>query len=237
MALVNQKIERLPRSLVDKFSAVSTPHISDFLDKTSAMISDIRPVYAEAHITGSALTVKSIGGGVLPVAKAITTAMPGDVLVIDAHGNKNLAVMGELMTTDAMSRGIVGAVVDGCVRDVEAIKRLNFPVFARGVVPNVGTTKFTGEINGNIQCGGVEVKPGDVIVGDENGVVVVPREKAEAALTYGTKKMVYEEKLIEESKKTGKLIHEMLGYTTKLWDECWEKENAAKKRILAYDTS
>lgn len=236
MASAHEKVDSFPESFIAEFKCVSTPHISDFLDKTRAMVSDIKPMFPGARIAGSALTVKSIGVGALPVVKAISIARPGDVLVVDAHGNTNLAVMGELCTTDAMSMGIVGAVVDGCVRDIEAMKRLEFPVFAKGIVPNVGTSRFTGEINGTIQCGGVEVNPGDVVVGDDNGVVVVPREKAKEALIYGKKKTVYEKKLIEESRRTGKLIYDTIGWF-KMWDELYEKENASKKRILEFDTS
>ena len=115
--------------------------------------------------------------------KAMEQANPGDVIVCDAGGITDVIMMGELMSTRMQARGVAGAIVDGSVRDTEGIRRLKFPVFSKGIVPRAGTFAHIGEVGGAICLGRVVVTPGDWIVADEMGVVVIPRAKLLQAYT------------------------------------------------------
>jgi regulator of RNase E activity RraA len=148
------------------------------------MVSDIHPV-TDPHlqILGPALTVKVFPGDNLMVHKALDVAEPGDVVVVDASSSSLTAVLGDLVSTKARHRGIAGFVVDGLIRDLPGIRALgDFPVFARGVTPIGPLHRGPGEIGYAICAGGIVVHPGDVIVGDPNGVAVVPRDIADDLL-------------------------------------------------------
>jgi len=110
--------------------------------------------------------------------EAIDTAQSGDVIVIYNGGSDRVAPWGELATLSCLNKGVAGVVIDGAVRDIDDIRKLEFPVYARAVVPNAGEPKGFGEINAEISCAGQTVRPGDYIVGDDNGIVVVPKERA-----------------------------------------------------------
>jgi regulator of RNase E activity RraA len=131
------------------------------------------------RLVGPACTVKTYPGDNLMVHKSLDIAKPGDVIVIDTSGSSMGAVLGDLVSTKARHRGVAGFVVDGLIRDLPGIRDLgDFPVFARGVTPIGPLHRGPGEINYPISAGGIVVNPGDLIVGDLNGVVVVPREIA-----------------------------------------------------------
>ena len=135
------------------------------------------------RICGPALTVKVYPGDNLMVHKSLDLAQPGDVVVVDTSSSSLTAVLGDLVSTKARHRGVQGFVVDGLIRDLPAIRALgDFPVFARGVTPIGPLHRGPGELNHPISCGGIVVNPGDVIVGDLNGVVVVPRDIADELL-------------------------------------------------------
>ena len=171
--------KRPPRSIVSEFDKLFSGAISDAMNLLGAMVSEIKPIFNEIKIVGTAITVVTHVGDTLTLVKAIDLAQPGDVIVIDGRGHKDSAIWGGLMARSAMKQGVVGVVVDGAVRDVAEIRQLQFPVFARGIVPNNGTEGYLGKINVPIQCGGVTVRPGDIIFGDDDGVVVTPQEMAE----------------------------------------------------------
>ena len=116
------------------------------------------------------------------IHRALTDAEPGSVLVVDAQGGTARAVWGAVMTTAAIERGIVGAVIDGAVRDIDEIASMDFPVFARATCPAGPHKGFRGVHGVPVQCGGVVTNPGDIVVGDADGVTVVPADRAEAAL-------------------------------------------------------
>jgi len=162
------------------FRAFETPDISDLLNRLYTMSSRIRNVTDHSlKIIGPACTVKVFPGDNLMVHKALDVARPGDVIVVDAAGQFTTAVLGDLVSTKARHRGVAGFVVDGLVRDIPAIRTLgDFPVFAQGITPIGPLHRGPGEINFPVSVGGVVVNPGDLIVGDLNGVVVVPRESA-----------------------------------------------------------
>ncbi|SRR5579883_235244 len=170
----------LPRpnmDVVEMFSEFSSADISDQLNRLYGVESSIRRIAGpDRPLIGPACTVKVFPGDNLMVHKALDVAKPGDVVVVDAGGSIKNAVLGDIISTKARHRGIAGFVVDGYVRDASAIRSLDFPVYARGENMIGPLHRGPGEINFPICCGGIVVSPGDIIVADAGGVVVVPRD-------------------------------------------------------------
>ena len=160
------------------FAEFDTPRISDLMNRLFTMSPDIKPMTDRGlRILGPACTVKVYPGDNLMVHKSLDIAKPGDVIVVDSSGSTLTAVLGGLVSTKARHRGIAGFVVDGLIRDLSQVVQLgDFPVFARGLTPIGPLHRGPGEINFPVSVGGIVVHPGDIIVGDENGVVVVPRD-------------------------------------------------------------
>lgn len=177
---VRYAIERPDPDLASGLAEFETPAISDLMNRLYTMDVGIRSLTdPDLRLVGPACTVRVFPGDNLMVHKALDVAQPGDVVVIDAGSSTMNAVLGDLISTKARHHGIAGFVVDGLIRDLPAILRLgNFPVFARGVTPIGPLHRGPGEINYPISAGGIVVHPGDVIVADLNGVVVVPRDIA-----------------------------------------------------------
>jgi 3-hexulose-6-phosphate synthase/6-phospho-3-hexuloisomerase len=155
---------------------VSTCNISDAMHRKGAM-RGILPINLGTKIVGRAVTVQTFAGDWAKPVEAIDQSGPGDVLVI-YNGSNFIAPWGGLATLSCKNRGVEGAVIDGAVRDVDEIRALKYPIFAQAITPNAGDPKGMGEINSEITCAGQTVKPGDIIVGDESGVVVIPKERA-----------------------------------------------------------
>ena len=153
-----------------------TPEISDLMNRLYAIDPAIHLISNPSHrICAPACTVKVFPGDNLMVHKSLDVLEKGDVVLIDAGGSAMNAVLGDLISTKARHRGCAGFVVDGLVRDLPSVRELNFPIFARGTSPIGPLHRGPGEINFPICCGGVVVNPGDIIVGDAMGVVVVPQ--------------------------------------------------------------
>lgn len=202
---IGPDFERPKTSLLEKLKAFGTPPISDGLNKTGTMSYKMKPIWEGLRIAGPAMTVKCSPADNLMLHKAISMARAGDVLVVDTGSTMEYAIMGELMASAAQKMQIGGIVVDGCVRDITQLKEKHSPVFAMGIVPSAGFKDGPGEINTVIVCGGVVVHPGDIIVGDENGVVVVPPALVEEIIANTEKKLAYEKKRIEEI-EAGKVV-------------------------------
>jgi len=179
-----EAIERPPADLVSELGQFPTPDISDEMNRLYAMNSAIRPMCdPQLRLVGPACTVKVFPGDNLMVHKSLDIAQPGDVVVVDASSSTVNAVLGDLVSTKARHRGIAGFIIDGLVRDIPAIRRLgDFPVFARGITPIGPLHRGPGEVNYPIAAGGIVVNPGDLIIADESGVVVVPRESIASIL-------------------------------------------------------
>ena len=178
---IRTEIKRPDAELVARFGAYDTPSISDRMNRLYTMSPGIRNLTdQDLQILGPACTVKVYPGDNLMVHKALDVARPGDVVVIDTSSSMMTAVLGDLISTKARHRGIAGFVVDGLIRDLGAIRALgDFPVFACGVTPKGPLHRGPGEINYPVSAGGIVVYPGDIIVGDLSGVVVVPAEIAD----------------------------------------------------------
>lgn len=176
---IRVEISRLDPAIMRTFAEFPTPDISDLLNRLYAVDPNIVCLTGRHHqLCGPACTVKVFPGDNLMVHKALDVAKPGDIVVIDAHGSPMNAVLGDLISTKAKHRGIAGFVVDGFVRDLPDILELDLPVFARGATPIGPLHRGPGEINYPICCGGVVVNPGDLVVADGAGAVVIPREIA-----------------------------------------------------------
>jgi len=166
--------------IADAFMKVSTANISDAMHRTGEL-RGLKPVWTgepgKLRFAGPAVTVRTYNGDWSAPVRAIDHAKPGDVIVIDACQGET-AVWGELATHSCLSKGVVGVIIDGAVRDIDDIRKLEFPLFARHFTPTAGEPKGFGEINAPIEVCGRKVEPGDWIIGDESGVVVVPRDVA-----------------------------------------------------------
>lgn len=174
---IQRDIERPDPDVVSGLGAFETPDISDMMNRLYTMCTSITPQTVAQRILGPACTVKVFPGDNLMVHAALDIAQPGDVVVVDASASQMTAVLGDLVCTKARHRGIKGYVVDGLIRDLPQIDALgDVPVFARGVTPIGPLHRGPGEVNFAVSCGGIVVHPGDIIVGDRNGVVVVPKE-------------------------------------------------------------
>jgi len=181
-------IERPPRELVAGLGKLSPTTLSDVLTFESVMRLGIRPLWpGMPRIAGPAFTVRTAKHDNLMLHAAIYRAEPGDVIVVEA-GDDEMAVAGGNVCAVAQRRGVAGFVIDGVIRDLAESRANGFPLFARGVSPIPGAKDGPGEINGTITCGGVTVNPGDVIVADEEGIVVVPRAQAAEVLKKGDAK-------------------------------------------------
>lgn len=167
--------------LVNRFRELPVANIDDCMNRMAAVHQDIRPVN-NAKLLGPAFTVKVPQGDNLMFHKAMDLAMPGDVIVIDAGGMSNRAIFGELMINYCKLRGIAGVIVDGTIRDYDTLSQMDFPVYARGINPNGPYKNGPGEIGTTITFGGQVVRPGDIIAGDADGIIIIrPEEAAELA--------------------------------------------------------
>lgn len=157
------------------FADFGVPDISDHLNRLYAVDASIQCLSGgDRRLVGHACTVKVYPGDNLMVHKALDIAKPGDVIVVDAHGSRQNAVLGDTISMKAIHRGIAGFVIDGYVRDLTAIRALDFPVFARGDMPIGPLHRGPGEINYPVCCGGVAVCPGDLVIAERDGIVVLP---------------------------------------------------------------
>jgi len=175
-----------------------TPLLSDGLNKFNTMHPDIKPVASNTRAAGPALTVRMRPGDNLMLHKAIGLAKSGDIIVVDTCGSTSNSILGDLMATAAFAKGIAAVIIDGGIRDIAELKEKHYPVFARFVTPAVGDKDGPGEINLPISCGGVPVLPGDYIVADDNGVVVIPPEMIDAIIAGSKEKKAYEINRVRE---------------------------------------
>jgi 4-hydroxy-4-methyl-2-oxoglutarate aldolase len=172
---------RLDADLVERFVDVASSQLADAMGRFNFMDPGIQP-RTGLPLCGLAVTVHCRPADNLMVHKALDIAEPGDIIVVNTCGNVTSAVFGELMCTSAAAKRIGGIVVDGAIRDVDAITHMNMPAYSRSISPGGSDRDGPGEVNVPISCGGIVVSPGDVVVGDADGIAVVPREHAASVL-------------------------------------------------------
>lgn len=175
---VRAQWERPGSSLLASFASASSAQVADCMSRLGAMDVGIKPIWPSPRIVGSALTVWCHSGDNLMLHKALSIAQLGDIVVMNTQGNIGNSGFGELIAASAVKIGVRGVIVDGTVRDSEALQALKLPVYARGLSPNGCNKDGAGEVGAIIACGGVAVRPGDIIIADRDGVTVVPLEDA-----------------------------------------------------------
>lgn len=201
-----EEFERVDPALLKRFEEFSSAELCDGEIVYSAMDYHIKPMVTTKKIIGQAVTLKLLMGDSLLVTKAISLCKPGDILVIDGRGSGNNALWGDHRSLVCKYLGLSGVVMDGAFRDIDENEEIGFPIYARAVTAGTSTKNSNGEINVPISCGGVAVNPGDIVVGDRNGVVVIPPAYAEQVLEGARKKVEKMNRLAEEIRLTGKVI-------------------------------
>lgn len=205
---VRQCTMPVPPGALENSAGISAAVLADCMNCLYGMDGGIHSVTTlPRSVVGTACTVRLPPGDNLFVHVALEVALPGSVLVIDAAGDLRTAVVGSAVASKAAQRGIVGVVVDGVVRDIDGIREVGIPVFARGTVAQGPFHRGPGEVNYPVQCGGIVVNAGDLVVADASGVTVVPFESVETVLTaaqaFSRRDAAYSEKLRRGEFDTG----------------------------------
>ncbi|HXK03361.1 MAG TPA: methyltransferase [Verrucomicrobiae bacterium] len=182
------------------FGEASAAQVGDCMSRLGAMDAGIRPVWPGPRVIGAALTAWCHAGDNLMIHKALSLALPGDVLVVNTQGSGNSG-FGELLATSAVKAGVRAVVVDGTVRDAEALAAMGLPVYARGLCPNGCNKDGPGEVGTIIACGGVAVRPGDVVIADRDGVTVVPLDDALGVAALASEQIAREQRRLAEIAK------------------------------------
>jgi 4-hydroxy-4-methyl-2-oxoglutarate aldolase len=197
---VIRDFERVDAGLVEQAAAFPSSILADVAGRRGALHGRIAPLAPTMRFAGPALTVEVRPGDNLMIHAAMAIAKPGDVIVVDGKGDLHSALMGEIMCQQCVAIGVVGVVIDGAVRDSVAIRELGLPMYAAGLNPNGPTKNVAGRLNHSISIGGVTVHPGDLVVGDADGVTVVERDKAAAMLPLAAEKLAAETRRIADIK-------------------------------------
>ena len=193
--------------MIDRLLDIEVSALSDSDRSLPLVDRAIRPLVADVKMAGPAFTVTA-PGDLLPVYRALGEVPAGAVLVIDTQGTDR-AVLGEIFTTEAHRRGVAGIVVDGWCRDVSAIRRIGLPFYARGAVPNAVGAQDRTPLNGTVQCGGVEVEPGAIVFGDDDGILIAAADRIDAALP-GAESIIARERRVLAALRAGEPLHDHL---------------------------
>ncbi|MDF2875051.1 MAG: Dimethylmenaquinone methyltransferase [Sporomusa sp.] len=196
---IYNNIQRPPQELVEKFRGLPSSNIADNMGRLYCIGRQIKPLN-KVPLLGVAFTVKAPQGDNLMFHRALELAQPRDIIVVDGEGDLEHSLAGEMMIRTAMKRGLGGFVVDGCMRDYDAISELEFPIYARGITPQGPYKNGPGEINVPICCGGQVVMPGDILVGDMDGIVVIRPEDALELAELSIRKFNAEQQKIREDR-------------------------------------
>jgi len=197
-------------SVIEQLKTTPTTAISDVLKGMINLDPQIKPLKETYQIAGEAYTVKLAVGDNLHLLKALKEAKPGDILVVDVKGDTYRAIAGDFVVGMMQTLKLGGLVVDGVIRDLIDIKKLNFPVFSKGTTVSSGNKNGPGQTNVPISCGGVSVQPGDIVVGDVDGVVVIPKDEAATVLQKAEEKEAADEKREEKYGKNKETIYEYI---------------------------
>lgn len=205
---IRLRIDRPERARYERFLKYPTAVISDAFRKRQTLPPDIKPLYRPmAKVVGPAITVRATPGDEILALKAIEIAEPGDVIVVSGARSDRFSLWGGIMSTMAKVRGIAGLVTDGMVRDIEQTREVGLPVFCTGLTPAAPVMDVPpGELNLPISIGDVTVEPGDLVVGDEDGVVVVPRDELDAVAAAAEFRIEKEKRWLEEIHATRQMI-------------------------------
>lgn len=220
---IYKDFKRPDRELVQQFAGIPSSNIGDMLQRLSCMRHEIAP-FNDHPLLGVAFTVKAAAGDNLILQKALDLARPGDIIVVDGEGCKDRSLMGEMMMDYAAKRGIGGFVIDGAVRDANALKNGPIPFYASAVTPQGPYKNGPGEINVPIACGGQVVFPGDILVGDEDGIVVIRPEYAKELVELVHKKHAGEERELADRAGGNVSMEEMVAKHEAVYDPILEQK-------------
>lgn len=215
MYSINVSNKRVSRKLIDEFSKFGTALIADSMGRYGAMKPFIKPISYGKRMGGRAVTVQTYRSDNLMLHVALEMAQEGDVLVVDAGEITNAGLWGGLMTQMACIKKLAGVVIDGAVRDIEELIESGLPIYSKSISPLGGFKLDGGSVNVDISCGGVVVSPGDIIIGDDDGVAVIPIDRAEEVLKR-CKKNKEREDLISENMKKGISLFRQFGLAEQL---------------------
>lgn len=210
-----QRRRAVDLDLARQFLDVPVANVSDCMSRMTAAGARLRPMHAGGRMAGPALTIKTRPGDNLMIHKALQLAKPGDVIVVDAGGDLTNALVGEIMVGDAIQQGLGGFVMNGAIRDAAALRAGSFPVFAAGVTHRGPYKDGPGEINVPISIDGMVIEPGDLVIGDDDGLLCVPFDDVERLLAAARQKQAVEDKMVADI-KAGRL------------DRAWVDETLAR---------
>ena len=211
-----QRQNKIDLETAKKFLDLPVANVSDSMWRLTAGGSRLRPMHKSGQMAGPALTVRTRPGDNLMLHKAIDMAQIGDVIVCDAGGDLTNSMMGELMLAHAVKRGVGGFVIDGAVRDAEAFQRVNLPVFAAGISHRGPYKDGPGEINVSVAINGMVIEPGDLVIGDFDGVLAIPFHSVNSILSKTEEKQAAELEEIQKI-KAGE------------WDRSWVDKTLLKR--------
>jgi len=210
---LNAPFPKLSDAALDAWRAIPPAVASDCLNRTQAMSAVIKPVSIGITLCGQARTVTAMAGDCGSICELIGEALAGEIIVVDAGGVDDTAVWGGIMTAEAAHRKLGGAVVFGAIRDVEEVRQLQFNMFCKAVVPRGPHHGFGGIIDGAISMAGAVVRPGDIVLGNDDGVVIVPLERAEETLAAAQAHIIKEQAWLNGI-RNGQTIQQMFNMQT-----------------------
>ncbi|WFU79085.1 RraA family protein [Bradyrhizobium sp. CIAT3101] len=191
---IQKRQRKVSADIVERFSRLPVANVSDSMSRMTAAGARLRPMHQGGGMAGTAFTVKTRPGDNLMIHKAMALAEPGDVIVVDAGGDLTNALIGEMMLTRIIQIGLAGVVIDGAIRDAAFIRNQNFPVFAAGVTHRGPYKNGPGEINVPIAIDGMVIEPGDLIIGDDDGLLCVPFSEVDEVYKASAAKLEAEQK-------------------------------------------
>jgi regulator of RNase E activity RraA len=212
MALRRHEVsfETLTQDVLDGFIGLASSLVGDAMNREQVMAAAIKPIAPGMRLRGQARTVNAMAGDNGIIHAAIPHVRPGEVLVVNGMGVEDVAIWGEVMTRAALEQGIAGIVLDGAVRDLADLREMGFPVFCRAAVPRGPHKGFGGTIDGPVACAGASVSPGDLVIGDDDGVAVIPLNQVKTVLATAKEAQEREWAWLEQIAK-GKTTRELLG--------------------------
>jgi len=199
-----KRARKVDARVVEQFRTLPVANVSDSMYRMTAGGARLRPMHAGGVMAGPAFTVKTRPGDNLMVHKALDLAEPGDVLVVDAGGDLSNAIIGEIMSSYGQARGLAGIVIDGAIRDADSLRASSFPVYAAGVTHRGPYKDGPGEINVPVALDGMVIEPGDLILGDGDGLLCIPYDATAAVYELASQKQKVEEREIKNA-AAGKL--------------------------------
>ena len=196
-SILNRNIQRVSPKDVQQAAEYQAAILADVAGRRGTMHGRIKPLAPHMKVAGPAITVEVRPGDNLAIHAAMAIAKPGDVLVVDGKGDISCALLGEIMATQAQASGIAGIIIDGAVRDADTLSKQDYPIFSAGLNPCGPTKYIPGRVNHPVSVAGASIQAGDLVVGDIDGVVVIPKEDVESIITLAKEKLAGEEKRLQ----------------------------------------